>query len=1367
MNASAERHSTVEQFARPDVTRVRKPMSTTTYRRPPREPGPDAPGGAIALQEPPEIPEPKKPSILGMLIMLPMMLGVGVGALVTLRGGSGSAASLSPIMMGASMGGMMLMGILRSNGGGDRKKGLNAARRDYLRHLSQVRRKVRRAALAQREAQNWSHPSADDLPNITESGRLWERRATDPDFGHIRVATGRQRLAVALETPQTQPVEDLEPLSVISLRRFIEAHHSVPELPVAASLRAYASILLRGTGEPVDSLARAMITQLAAMHSPQDLRIVVCAAPARCKNWEWMKWLPHNQHPSEIDAAGPVRLFAERYDDLEKLLGGADFAERARFAPKLAPPEGEPIVAILLDGVAIPSGSRFASSGFAGAAIIDVGGSLVPRKLDHVLEFEVTESDLLVISSDVGTAPRSIGVPARMGSETAIDVARSMSSYRMPVGVVESEAPLTTDIELHHLLGIDDPHKFDPKKLWGARSSWEELRIPVGVNESGAPMELDIKEGARGGSGPHGMLVGATGSGKSELLRTLVLALACTHSSDSLNFVLVDFKGGATFLGLESLPHTSAIITNLSDELSMVDRMQDAIHGELVRRQEVLRACAQPSRHDYEKARLNGADLEPLPSLVLVIDEFSELLSAKREFLELFVMVGRLGRSLGVHLLLSTQRLAEGRLGELSSHLSYRIGLKTFSAAESRAVLGVTDAYDVPLGPGGGFIKTDTETIERFKGAYISAPAGKTSRPTASVKDDEPATGIVNFSTQYLALPDPPDPTEDVVVEEEAPSSDDSDEPTLMDVLVSHLAEAGPPARKVWLPPLEVSPPINALVRGLDAKDGPLPRSLDGATSKLVARAGYIDKPFEQKWGYLAADLSSSGGHVGIGGGSQSGKSVMIQTLMMSLAVQNRPSEVQFFCLDFGGGSMKMLTGLPHVGAVAGRLESELVERVVGEMTNLLTRRENLFSEEGVDSIASYRERRGAGEFADEPYAPDVFLVIDGWFTVREDFEQLEDSVKSLVMRGLGFGIHVIVSTTRWGDLRPWLRDNLGTRFELRLGDPGDSSINAKAAATVPTQPGRGLTGNRQHFLVGLPRVDGSSEIADLPAAVRQGAKRVAAQWPDEHAPKIEMVPKMLPASRLPVPDPCSHSSSLVLPLGLATEDLAVVNHDFATTPHLVVIGDDEVGKTNLLQHAANAIVGTSDADGAQLVLGDYRRQLYSSVPPNYQHGYATAGAALKTICEELAEVLAERLPGPEITPDRLAARDWWSGPKYYVLIDDYDLVVTGRESPLSPLEEMLASGADIGLHLIIARAAAGANRAMMSDVLKRMTDLGTPTVLLSCPREEGMFGAVRATALAPGRAFYATRRSGRQLQTAIAESANDAQSQTLEPALQ
>src|SRR5690606_16395055 len=232
--------------------------------------------------------------------------------------------------------------------------------------------------------------------------------------------------------------------------------------------------------------------------------------------------------------------------------------------------------------------------------------------------------------------------PDRLSLPEAETLARRLAPLRLADGdAAEGGASLAA------LLGLDRPERFDPAVAWAARPPAEQLRVPIGTGPDGNPVVLDLKESAAGGIGPHGLLVGATGSGKSELLRTIVLGLAATHSSEHLNFVLIDYKGGATFATLERLPHTAAAITNLADQLPLVERMGDALNGELVRRQGVLRDAGNlPSRDADERARAAGARLPPWPVLLVVCDEFSELRAAEPDFIDLFLQSGRVGRSL-------------------------------------------------------------------------------------------------------------------------------------------------------------------------------------------------------------------------------------------------------------------------------------------------------------------------------------------------------------------------------------------------------------------------------------------------------------------------------------------------------------------------------------------------------------------------------------------------------------------------------------------------------------------------------------------------------------------------------------------------
>ncbi|MEU6313267.1 type VII secretion protein EccCa [Streptomyces sp. NPDC047014] len=1331
------------------------------------------PEGQLTLQEPPVLAE-TVPDTSAIWTYLPMALMSVSMMLMFLRPGGGNSVFMYLAMgvMALSAAAMLLGQLMRRSS--ERKQRLRGERRDYLRYLAQVRKRVRTAIAEQQRALAWRHPEPSSLRALARTSRLWERRPADEDFGEVRLAVGEQQLALALDPVSTRPVEDLEPLCAHALRRFIRAYSTIPEQPLGLYLRSSARVLVRedipgedenspgGTGglpggteglaggDPaaaVRDLVRAVLGQLAVFHAPEELWLALCVSDERRPDWEWAKWLPHVLDPYEEDGAGQARRITADLNELDDLLG-AEFAERPGFDPDARPGRDEPYTVVVLDGVTVPEGHRWEGHGYRNALVIDISGALRWRPGRNTLRLTVAPGRVSLVRTDASRKERSVplGTPDRLGPRGAESLARQLTARRMTLGTDRGQ-PLDADVELTTLLGIPDLHRHDPATLFGRHTGPSRLRVPIAVGVDGRPVALDIKESAQGGMGPHGMLIGATGSGKSELLRTLVLGLALTNSSETLNFVLVDFKGGATFLGLEELPHTSAVITNLSEEVALVERMQDALHGELIRRQELLRAAGNyTSALDYERARAAGADLAPLPSLFVVVDEFSELLSTHREFMDLFVMIGRLGRSLGVHLLLASQRLDEGRMHQLESHLSYRIGLRTFSAMESRGVLGVPDAYELPAQPGSGYLKSGVEPLTRFRAAYSS---GTYRRRTGAVVQARVASQVVPWSSGWVvprtleAAPEPQPETEET-----------GDEEALLDVALDRLRDSGPAAHQVWLPPLDEPSPLDVLLPGIapDPRRGLTAAGWSG-TGRLRVPVGLVDKPFEQRRDPLVVDLSGAGGHVAVAGGSQSGKSTLARTLIAALALTHTPAEVQFYCLDFGGGGLSQLGALPHVGGVAARLNPERVHRTVSEVMSLLARREQFFVDHTLDSMQSYRRRRAAGEFPDEPFG-DVFMVVDGWSTVRQDYDDLIPKFNELAARGLNYGIHLLITTTRWVELSAQVRDQAATRLELRMGDPMDSEIDTRKARSVPRSGGRGITSDsKMHFLAGLPRLDGSASLEDLGDGVSHLVSEVARHWPGPAAPQVRMLPHRLPLSELPAPQP-TEGGGMRLPLGIDQDALEPVWHDFSRTPHLIVVGDTESGKTNLLRRITQGITTRYTPDEAKIIAVDYRRTLVDAIPEEYRIGHVISLDNLKETIDGAARALKTRVPGADIAPGRMRQCDWWTGPRLFLLVDDYDMVSSNSfQSPFEPLFESLTLGFEMGLHLIVARSAMGAGRGLSDGLIRRLDEANNPAVLLSCPPTEGrLFGDAKPLNLPPGRALYIARRRPRLMQTALVE---------------
>ncbi|GAA5067254.1 type VII secretion protein EccCa [Nocardia callitridis] len=1341
-------------------------MVTEGFVRRPRIAPPRAPGGEVALTTPPEIARALPAPLITKLMPVVMVIAVvGMIAMMAMMGRNllqNPMMLMFPMMMLMSMVGMM-MGM-RGNGPKSAAE-LNEERKDYFRYLDQMRKEVRRTGGRQLEALVWSHPVPMDLPSVIGTRRMWERRPADPDFGHVRVGVGSHRLATKLARPETGPLEDLEPVSTVALRRFVRTHSVVHQLPTAVSLRAFPAINIGGDAEGGRELARGMLMELTVFHGPDHVAVAIVCADPDGPAWAWAKWLPHLQHPSVRDGMGSARMMYGSLAELETALS-SELMERGRFMRNPQPTQGRLHLVVVIDDGYVNGTERLISeSGLDSVTVLDLtapeNGLAARRGLQLVVEGGE-------VSARSAAGVERFATADQISAAEAEAFGRGLARYRIATAaqIVSLGDDTRSDPGLMALLKIPDAAQIEPSRVWRPRTARERLRVAIGVTPDGTPVELDIKESAENGMGPHGLCIGATGSGKSEFLRTLVLSMVTTHSPDALNLVLVDFKGGATFLGLDPLPHVAAVITNLEEELSMVDRMRDALAGEMNRRQELLRSAGNYANvTDYEKARAAGVALDPLPALFVVVDEFSELLSQKPDFAELFVMIGRLGRSLHVHLLLASQRLEENKLRGLDSHLSYRIGLRTFSANESRAVLGITDAYHLPGVPGAGYLKSDADDPLRFNATYVSgpyvSPSGGRNVDGRVVRGQSPTVftaaqvEIVETDEPELVLPErpelPPPPGQ------QSQGQDEGLPDTLLEVVVRRLTGHGRPAHEVWLPPLEESPTVDMLLPDPDWRS-PINRH-----GQLWMPIGVIDKPYEQRRDVLTINLAGALGNVAVVGGPQSGKSTTLRSIIMAAAATHTPEQVQFYCIDLGGGSMAGLSGLPHVGSVAGRLDSDRVRRTIAELTTLMRQREERFSELGIESMVDYRRRKYARQEArmingtqatDDPLADDkfgdVFLVIDGWAAMREEFDTLEPLVIAMAAQGLSYGIHLVLAAARWAEIRPNVKDQIGTRLELRLGDPSDSEMGRRTAALVPVgRPGRGLTPEQLHMLVALPRLDSDSEVSTIADGVAEAKEQLVQMYGGRRAPEVRMLPmhiereEMLSITR----DRGVELGPTRVVVGLGENELEPFVLDFGNEPHFMAFADVECGKTTLLRNIAMGILENSTAEQARIVLIDYRRSMLGVVPEDRLAGYSTSSQTSGPMISELARYLSRRIPGSDITPQQLRDRSWWSGPEIYIMVDDYDMITAGGSNPLLPLLEYLPQARDIGLHLVTTRRTGGMARALYDHVLGGMKNLSVETLVMSGPRDEGkVIGDVRPMKLPPGRGILVSRSRGQEM---------------------
>lgn len=686
--------------------------------------GPRLTPGEISVAPPEDLGVEIPPS--GVQKVLPYVMAGGMLGMIAIMVFTG-VRQLSPYMLMMPL--MMIMATVgfMAGGGPSGKKvpEINADRREYLRYLGGLRTRVTSSANAQVTFFGYHAPHPDDLLSLIGTQRQWSRPANADFFAATRIGIGSEpavdrllkpALGGELAGPDAAPQPHLEPVSHMWVLKFLRTHGLIHECPKLIQLRTFPTIAVGGDAERAAGLLRAMICHLAVFHPPDLLQMRVLTDNPEDPEWSFVKWLPHIQHQTDIDAAGPTRMIFTRPDGL------SDLTARGPHTPDAA--AGGPYV-VVIDLTGGTAG--FPVDGRAGVTVVTKGNHRSAYRIR--LNEDGTAEDRLPNQ----TFRQVTSVTDWISPEQANRIARKLAGWSITGTIIDKTTRVQKKVstEWHQLVGARSVEEVMPSR-WRmfTDADRDRLRVPFGHElKTGDIMYLDIKEGAEFGAGPHGMLIGTTGSGKSEFLRTLILSLAATHHPNQVNLLLTDFKGGSTFLGMERLPHTAAVVTNMEEEAELVSRMGEVLTGELDRRQSILRqagmqvgaAGALSGVAEYEKYRERGADLPPLPTLFVVVDEFAELLQNHPDFIALFDRICRVGRSLRVHLLLATQSLNTGgvRIDKLEPNLTYRIALRTTSSAESKSVIGTPEAqYITNKESGVGFLRVGMEDPVKFKSCY-------------------------------------------------------------------------------------------------------------------------------------------------------------------------------------------------------------------------------------------------------------------------------------------------------------------------------------------------------------------------------------------------------------------------------------------------------------------------------------------------------------------------------------------------------------------------------------------------------------------------------------------------------------------------
>jgi type VII secretion protein EccCb len=559
----------------------------------------------------------------------------------------------------------------------------------------------------------------------------------------------------------------------------------------------------------------------------------------------------------------------------------------------------------------------------------------------------------------------------------------------------------------------------------------------------------------------------------------------------------------------------------------------------------------------------------------------------------------------------------------------------------------------------------------------------------------------------------------------------ESEQRVLREVVLGQLGTGESRAYRMWLPPLTDPTPVNELI----ARDRREP---------LRFGLGIMDEPRRHRQEVWGIDVSAAGGNIAIGGAPQTGKSMFLQTLVLSAAATHTPRQIQFYCVDMGGGGLMYLEDLPHVGGVATRSEPDRVNRVVAEMKAVLRQREATFKQYRVGSIATYRQMRDdpGSPAAADPFG-DVFLVIDGWPAFVAEFPDLEPIVQDLAGQGLAYGVHTVISTPRWTELKSRIRDYLGTKVELRLGDVNETQIDRITREIPANRPGRGISMEKHHLMMGVPRLDGVHSALDIVPAISAAVEHVASLHTDQ-APLVRVLPERIYLRDLDPTPPGPESdyrTRWTVPFGVRESDLSVAYSPMHTSPHLIIFGAPKSGKTTIAHAVASAICARNSPKQVRFMLADYRSGLLDAVPQSH---LLAAGAvnrnhtSLEESIKALAAILKNRLPPADLTTSQLRTRSWWTGPDVVLLVDDWHMIVaaSGLNPPMTPLGPLLPAAADIGLHIVVTCQMSQAHRATMDRFVGAVFGAGSPTLFLSGEKMEFPTSEFKLKRRPPGQAL-------------------------------
>lgn len=1041
---------------------------------------------------------------------------------------------------------MMLIGVVVSivNYNSQKKKytSIQGVRREkYEEYLNGVISDIESYVNELRESLLKDFPSPKECDFMVRrlDRRLWERKPADADFMTLRLGTGTVKSDIEIKVSNKGIV--LEEDEYTNKPQEIKDKYRVIEgVPVSVDLKNRMTCGVTGDRNPCVDLVRSLIIEASTYYCYDELKLITLYPERERAKWEWVRWLPHSFDDTRSERyTACTKYGAEQvFKSLESV-----FQERSANAQSRIGSQTDIRIPFYLFIVAdmdlLPQGQALSALSSndpsLSMAVILLSAELsdLPRSTQTIVAMSNKGSGL--IYNKESSDDKQAFVLDGFAGEQYDSFARAMAPIRIPEKNAEYLLPsCVTFLEGY---GVQNPNELDIGERWRDSRNYKSMAVPIGVKANGESFYFDIHEKKHG---PHGLVAGMTGSGKSEMVQSWMLAMALQFSPADAAFVIIDFKGTGLILPFTKLPHLAGSISNLDTN---IQRNLFALESEMQRRQALFDTAGVNSIEKYLKLCNEGKPLERIPYLFVVIDEYAEFKNKFPEFTASVNSLFRTGRSLGIYVVLLTQNPTGIVSGQSEDNVKFRWCLKVANAAASKEMLGKSDAAKI-VNPGRAYIKIgEDEVYELVQSYWSGAPYNPLRRQRIT---SAPHISVVNLQgerTEYAS---------------QKSGTIGATQKTEIEAVIDEIvAFAGigsfQHSRQIWQPKL---PPMISL-----------PDIIPERVSDEYALApvvGLVDNPRQQSQYPFAIELSEDG-HVAIIGAPGTGKTTLIQTMIVSLSTMYSPNLANIYIMDFGGWNLQAFKDFPHVGSVANGNDSDRIQATARFIKQTFDKRREDFAQAGVGSIEAYRDATGET-------MPYILLVVDNIAPVYELYPNLEELFQEITREGGNYGLIMIITSNSTMALGFKLKQNIKTLIALQMTDKADyTDIVGKTDGLVPDDtPGRGLCREERvlEFQAALPTAE--KRDSERSALLAQTKETLAQKWAGQTAVRIKTIPDKVRKSDV---------TADRFGIGLSVDDIQPVAVCLDDNHHTLIVSCDELKQRRNFVRVIIDSIGSENCD--------------------------------------------------------------------------------------------------------------------------------------------------------------------------------------------